>query len=348
MNDFIKLTNAQKQTVLTQCRNMMGLPEQAVEKDYWVTVMLQMIFDSELSEHLIFKGGTSLSKNGNLIERFSEDIDLAVDYTFLGIEGEPTKKKLKKLRKASSLFVKEKMTEVIKAQIEKFGLQDLLSVSVEPDGEGDSTYPEPRHIYIQYQPVAPTTLAYVKPMIVLETGARSLMEPVEEINVKSIIETTLPQIGTDVADVKIPTATPGKTFLEKVFLLHELFSVDHDELQANRRSRHLYDLEKMMDKDFAAAAIKDVELWESIRRHRELFTSSLGVDYSSDIRNRLCLVPSDKYIGDWKKDYQFMCDSMIYGEKLPFEKLVERMKELEKRFFLNPFTAKIENKMPQK
>ena len=98
MNDFIKLTAAQKQTVLTQCRNMMGLPEQAVEKDYWVTVMLQMIFDSELGKHLIFKGGTSLSKNGNLIERFSEDIDLAVDYTFLGIEGEPTKKKLKKLR----------------------------------------------------------------------------------------------------------------------------------------------------------------------------------------------------------------------------------------------------------
>ena len=77
MNNYTQLSDAQKQAVLTQCKNMMGLPEQAVEKDYWVTVMLQLIFDSELSEHIIFKGGTSLSKNGNLIERFSEDIDLA-------------------------------------------------------------------------------------------------------------------------------------------------------------------------------------------------------------------------------------------------------------------------------
>ena len=66
MNNYLQLTETQKQTVLTQCKNIMGLPEQAVEKDYWVTVMLQLIFDSGLSEHIIFKGGTSLSKNGNL------------------------------------------------------------------------------------------------------------------------------------------------------------------------------------------------------------------------------------------------------------------------------------------
>ena len=38
--------------MLTRCKNMMGLPEQAVEKDYWVTVMLQLIFDSELMESM--------------------------------------------------------------------------------------------------------------------------------------------------------------------------------------------------------------------------------------------------------------------------------------------------------
>ena len=107
MNNFLQLTEAQKQTVLAQCKNIMGLPEQAVEKDYWVTVILQLIFDSELRKHIIFKGGTSLSKNGNLIERFSEDIDLAVNYAYFGLNDEPTKKQLKKLRKSSSLFVRE-------------------------------------------------------------------------------------------------------------------------------------------------------------------------------------------------------------------------------------------------
>ena len=332
MNNYIQLTDAQKQIVLTQCKNRLGLPEQAVEKDYWVTVMLQLIFDSELSNHIIFKGGTSLSKNGNLIERFSEDIDLSVNYEYFGLTDEPTKKQLKKLRKASSLFVREALVNTLASQIERYGLKDQLSITVEPDGEGDSTYPEPRHIYIQYQSVLPVFLDYIKPTITLEVGARSLMEPSVEIPVKTIIQEALPQINTDAVPVNVTTAAPQKTFLEKAFLLHELFSVEHDTLPAKRRSRHLYDLNRMMDRDFAVAAVRDDVLWEHIRHHREHFTSMLGVDYSGDIRNRICLVPPEEHIEDWKKDYQFMCDSMIYGEKPTFTELIESIRELERRF----------------
>ncbi len=332
MNNYILLTDAQKQIVLTQCKNKLGLPEQAVEKDYWVTVMLQLIFDSELRDHIIFKGGTSLSKNGNLIERFSEDIDLSVNYEYFGLTDEPTKKQLKKLRKASSMFVREALVNTLASQIERYGLKDHLSITVEPDGEGDSTYPEPRHIYIHYQSVLPMFLDYIKPSITLEVGARSLMEPRVEIPVKTIIQEALPQINTDVVPVNIITAAPQKTFLEKAFLLHELFSVEHDTLPAKRRSRHLYDLNRMMDRNFAIDAVCDEALWEQIQHHRERFTSMLGVDYSGDIRKRICLVPPEKHIDDWKKDYQYMCDSMIYGEKPTFSELMESIRELEKRF----------------
>lgn len=332
MNSYIQLTETQKQAVLTQCKNIMGLPEQAVEKDYWVTVLLQLIFNSELSKNIIFKGGTSLSKNGNLIERFSEDIDLAVNYAYFGLNDEPTKKQLKKLRKSSSLFVRQSLAKVISNQIEKYGFQDYLTIAVEPDGEGDSTYPEPRHIYIQYKSALPLFIDYVKQMIVLEVGARSLMEPTVDMQVKSIIEETLPQISTDVVKVNVTTAAPQKTFLEKAFLLHELFSVERDSLPANRRSRHLYDLNRMMDKDFALAAVQDDILWENIRHHREKFTSIIGVDYSAGIRKRICLVPPEKFIDDWREDYRHMCDSMIYGVKPTFAELIESMKELERRF----------------
>ena len=158
------------------------------------------------------------------------------------------------------------------------------------------------------------------------------MEPSVDIQVRTIIQEALPQINTDVVPVNITTATPKKTFLEKAFLLHELFSVEHDTLPAQRRSRHLYDLNRMMDKDFAIAAVCDDALWEQIRHHRERFTSMLGVDHSGDIRKRICLVPPEKYIDDWKKDYQYMCDSMIYGDKPTFSELIESIKLLEKRF----------------
>ena len=137
MNDFIKLTAAQKQTVLTQCRNMMGLPEQAVEKDYWVTVMLQMIFDSELGEHLIFKGGTSLSKNGNLIDRFSEDIDLAVDYTFLGIEGEPTKKLFETTMQEVEVMLHDYCLKTISPKVKEYIRVDEEAVQMAAEAEAE-------------------------------------------------------------------------------------------------------------------------------------------------------------------------------------------------------------------
>lgn len=65
-------------------------------------------------------------------------------------------------------------------------------------------------------------------------------------------------IRTSVQDPAIATSTPAKTFLEKTFLLHELFSVNENAGRANHRSRHLYDLERMMDMPFAVAAINDM------------------------------------------------------------------------------------------
>lgn len=92
---------------LTQTANKTGLPVQAIEKDLWVTMVLQTIFALPIAEHLVFKGGTSLSKVWRVIQRFSEDIDLAIDPSIWGFEGDLTKKQIKRLRKASSLFVRD-------------------------------------------------------------------------------------------------------------------------------------------------------------------------------------------------------------------------------------------------
>lgn len=74
--------------VLSQAANRTGLPVQAVEKDLWVTVVLQQVFSLPVAKHLVFKGGTSLSKVWKVIQRFSEDIDLAIDPSIWGFEGD--------------------------------------------------------------------------------------------------------------------------------------------------------------------------------------------------------------------------------------------------------------------
>lgn len=316
--------------VLTQAANRTGLPVQAVEKDLWVTVVLQMVFAFPIANHLVFKGGTSLSKVWKVINRFSEDIDLAIDPSIWGFEGDLTKKQIKRLRKASSVFVRDELCLSLKEIVTETGLEQWLQVEADPDGEGDGTYPEPRVIHIRYISLFDEDLPYLHSEVKLEVGARSLLEPTAEAAVTSILEDVLP-VSTTVKQVLIPTALAEKTFLEKAFLLHELFS-SKTPREANRKSRHLYDLAQMMKTDIAARAIANGELWNTIHHHRELLTSMSGVDYTPDIRKRIKLLPPDDVIDDWRNDYKDMQSSMIYGEKPTFEELMARMKELENRF----------------
>ena len=311
--NYFNLTPEQQKTAITQTAARVGLPTQAVEKDLWVTTLLQLLFTLPFASQLLFKGGTSLSKSYGLIHRFSEDIDLVIDRNYFGYEGDLTKKQIKQLRKQSS-----------------FGLQKFCTIIAQPNGEGDNTYPEPRKIEVFYQSLF-GNIAYLQPKVVLEVGTRSLFEPTEPTQVKSLITSTFQQIETDMVSVIITTASPAKTFLEKAFLLHELFTT-HKGDKAERKSRHLYDLEKMMDKSFAIEAISNNELWETIAHHRELFTSVLGVDYTPDIRKRIQLTPPPNIVDVWAKDYQEMQESMIYGDSLPFNKLLERIHILENRF----------------
>lgn len=325
---YIDLTTDIQRQVISEVKKHYELPVESIEKDLWVTQVLHALFSLPVSDKLIFKGGTSLSKAWNIIDRFSEDIDLAIDPMFLGKpEGDPTKKQIKKLRKASSLYVAEELAEMLRSRFAEMGLSEWLTIEVQPNGEGDNTYPEPRQLYVHYRSVFGDNKGYLRSDIVLEISARSLMEPVADVEVCSLLSKHLPI--EDIAPVPVVTAVAGKTMVEKMFLLHELFSVEGHGIRAERKSRHLYDLWKMMSRSFAADAIKDDALWESIRHHREIYTSVNGMDYAPDVRKRLVLVPRADIIDAWKSDYEQMKNSMIYGEKPSWDELMLAMRNLQ-------------------
>ena len=138
-------------------------------------------------------------------------------------------------------------------------------------------------------------------------------------------------IETSVVDNKIICAVPQKTFLEKAFLLHELFTTEMG-AKANRKSRHLYDLEHLMRREDILAGVNDTELWEIIRHHREVFTSIRGMDYTPDIRHRVVLVPPKEYETEWRRDYNSMQKSMIYGDEMTYDNLISHISELQEIF----------------
>lgn len=330
-NNYFELTQSQQNTVLEQAAAKLSLPKQAIEKDLWVTTILQLLFTLPCAESIVFKGGTSLSKVWGMINRFSEDIDLAIDRNIFELDGDLTKKQVKKLRKASSVFVRDELFRQLADAIKHSPLSGLCELEAQPDGEGDNTYPEPRSIFIKYKSVFEDKLDYIAPMVKIEAGSRSLLEPTNSAVIYSLIEQALPSIGTCIADVAVRTAIAEKTFLEKSFLLHELFSVN-SVIPAKRRSRHIYDLHMMMQKGIADKAIHDDELWNTIHHHRSTLTSMYGVDYTPDIRDRIQLVPPTESTQSWKQDYDEMLGSMIFDNPPTFDEIIASMRMLEELF----------------
>jgi len=107
MIDWLNVEDDRKKLVYEQVAANEGLPPIAIEKDFWVTLVLESVFKLEKAENMVFKGGTSLSKGWNLIQRFSEDVDLAVDRKAFGFDGKLGSSKRTKLRKAIREFVLE-------------------------------------------------------------------------------------------------------------------------------------------------------------------------------------------------------------------------------------------------
>ncbi len=131
--------------------------------------------------------------------------------------------------------------------------------------------------------------------------------------------------------ITIPVVNPERTFLEKIFLLHEEFQKHSEKIRVDRLSRHLYDIEKLMDTEFAQIALSDNDLYTSIVEHRKSLTPIRGIDYEKHSPNKICIIPPLMVINEWEKDYKVMQNNMIYGNSLSFKQLLTRIEELQSR-----------------
>lgn len=326
MKAFIELSKKDKLNIFNQVSERTGLPSSAVEKDWWVTLALNIIFSLPYSKHIIFKGGTSLSKAWNLIERFSEDIDLVIGRKHFGFEGQLSKTQIKKLRKASCSFIGSKFYKDINNALIKLGVTDYeLIVQETKDTDTD-----PLVIELRYTSLTETS-DYLRPRVLIEVGARSLMEPVENKAIISMVSKEFRELPFAETEITIPVVSPKRTFLEKIFLLHEQFQKDTQFKRVERMSRHLYDLEKLMDTIHGTDALKDIILYDTIVAHRKNFNAIRGINYANHSPQLISILPPEETIKDWEKDYKTMQESMFYGNTINFGKLIERITELNTR-----------------
>ncbi|MDR1631915.1 MAG: nucleotidyl transferase AbiEii/AbiGii toxin family protein [Dysgonamonadaceae bacterium] len=275
MNKWLNTDKDRRIFIIEDIASKTKLSSDAIEKDWWVTAMLRALFQCECADHIVFKGGTSLSKAWNLIERFSEDIDIAIDRKFFGFERALSKKQINNLRRASCAYISGQLKDELDKKLQEAGISGY-SVFVE---ETTDTTKDPQIIEIKYDSLFGSN--YIRDKVLIEIGARSLTEPSDNVQIRSIISDNYPDASFADDDFTVPTVVPQRTFLEKAFLLHEEFQKPAEAIRVNRMSRHIYDLEKMMDTDFAIEALNDSELYNAIVAHRSTLTKMKEVDYTT-------------------------------------------------------------------
>jgi hypothetical protein len=290
--------------------------------------VLRAVFSTKYAEHILFKGGTSLSKCYNLIQRFSEDIDLSIERDFLGFSEDLSKTQVKKLKKAATEFTSICLREEVERQIIVLGAPEgMVNVVADPIS---AILPDmdPQTIRISY-PSLLDPVVYIEDSVKLEVSSRSLKEAGIERFINSILSEYMPGLPWSGSSFPVFSVHPKRTFLEKIFLLHEEFLKPIGEVNFNRMSRHLYDIERMMDTEYASTLLSDFKYFETIILHRKKFIFKQGVDYDTHYPQTLSFLPPEEIQDDYEKDYNQMREQMIYGENIPaFEILISRLKEL--------------------
>ncbi|MBK8623786.1 MAG: nucleotidyl transferase AbiEii/AbiGii toxin family protein [Saprospiraceae bacterium] len=342
--NFYTIDKAEKIAIFNAIAAEKGMTPFAVEKDWWVSRTLNIIFQMDIAKHLVFKGGTSLSKAWKLINRFSEDIDLAIDKEFFeGYKGEISKTQIGKLRKVAGVYTTGTFFEELQAVFSTKSFTDL-EFKIIDTGESDQ---DPRIIEIYYPNVVTQPTEYVLPRVQIEISCRSLREPFTVQNFGSLVDEFYADRDFAEPLFTVPTVNPERTFLEKLFLLHEEFHRPADKMRVDRLSRHLYDIYHLTKAGIAANAINDKELYETIVSHRYKFSRVGEVDYNLHHPNTLNPIPPKEVIADWDADYAKMKEDMIYEENKPsFEELINNLDDLRTQLQEVPWNFELEFPIP--
>lgn len=325
---WVQLPLNEKLTILSNIAEKKGIIENAVEKDFWVSIVLKCIFSLPCSKGIVFKGGTSLSKGWDLIERFSEDCDLAIDRDILGFSGELKKKEITKLRKESKKFVDNTLVPQLQKALNEMGLSGHFKLENPKIPESDK---DPVEFFIEYNSILSDKNEYLKERVKVEISCRSLTTPFQMVGMRSMIADFYPNESFAEPVFNIPTVSPEKTFLEKIFLLHEEFNRTNGGGKIDRLTRHFYDIEKMMDKEFVTEVLKNESLYSDLVEHRSKFTAWSGFDYQTHHPTTISFLPPDALKKTLEADYEEMKKGFIYGEKLTYEELIERISVLQER-----------------
>ncbi len=341
MDTFAQLPAKELEAYFIEAASRLGLPPHVVEKDFWVCWTLKRVFTLDgISDTLLFKGGTSLSKVHGLIRRFSEDIDVSIHREKLGFSGdhdpllaEHSSKKRDKLKadlaQAACAFITGKIQPALQASIESaLPATDGRTWKLEPD----ATDPDGQSLAFTYPStgLTPAGNAYLRPSVKIEFGARSDHWPAETRPLKPYLSDAIPDAMEEPV-VNVKTMDAARTFWEKATILHQMAHLPEGKEFPGRYSRHYTDLATMIQHGVGEEAAAKENLLEAVVLHKIAFYRSAWASYETAKRGSLRLIPAEKNMTDLKADLASMKD-MFFDEPPGFEFVITTLQEWEHAF----------------
>lgn len=321
MESVARLSSDQRRDLFAETAARKGMTPAIAEKDFWVCWTLDRLFaHSELSSLLMFKGGTSLSKVFKLIERFSEDIDLILDWRVVVGEDDPLAARSTTKQEALNKTIDARAVDYIGGE-----MLALLSEAFAPICRCELAADDPHALNVQYP--AAFSDAYLRPEVRLEIGPLAAWLPWDHYRIRPYAADAFPQLF-ERADCAVKSIRAERTFWEKATILHHEANRPESSPQPSRYSRHYYDLAMMAAAAVKDAALADLPLLEAVVAFKQRFYRRSWARYDLAKPGTFKLLPSGPVLKAVEKDYAQM-RSMIFGRYPAFDEIMADLQQLE-------------------
>lgn len=327
MKNIARLSKLEQEELFRNTADKIGIKDAIVEKDFWVCYTLDYLFRRcPWKDAISFKGGTSLSKGFNLINRFSEDIDLILDWRVLGYsKNEPWEERSntkqdafnKEANSKAEKFLENQFCPTIKLELSKeLGYETNIYIDKKDKQTVIFAYP---HLF-----TSTATLQVIR----LEIGALAAWTPSRIVQISPYVATIYPNLFKQ-KETEVLTVTPERTFWEKITILHHEANRPEHLKMPQRYSRHYYDVYCLSKSSIKDSALSHAELLKTVVNFKMKFYPRAWARYQEAVPGTLKLIPPEFRFNELSNDYKAMKD-MIYGDVPNFESVIDVIRKLEK------------------
>lgn len=333
---FATLRTTARRNALVDASTQTGILPVILEKDFWVSWILGCIFtDPGLEPHFVFKGGTSLSKVYQVIDRFSEDVDLGIHPAYLGYPENLFETLESQTKRTGALVDMQKACGEIlqRTLVPHLETSILAALGDHESGRPWLEYVFDEHVhgpivYFHYESVVPAGFDYIARAVKLEIGSLTNQRPLGRHPLRPWLADSFPALFQD-WHCEVTALELERTFWEKATILHAEHHRPEGHDMPVRHARHYADFARLLGHPKAETYLADTAMCLRVAEWKSRVFARKWARYELAKPGSFKLVPPDSRLKYLEKDYVAM-RPMFLSDPQPFDELLSALSAAER------------------